>query len=871
MRLNWNDGELSVSLDFSRLNRVVCMVLVMPACCRTYCEGVAWGDERPSQNVQAATDADATAGEEYERRVLPILERYCFACHAGGADEGGLTLDQFPSVEAMVAETTTWWTVLKNVRSDIMPPQGEERPTDAEKRLLFEWIMGRVFATRREQSDPGPLTVRRLNRVEYRNTIQDLMGVEFDTSVEFPPDDSGDGFDNNADALSISPLLAEKYLEAAREIVDRAVPKTSRVMPVQLIIPDDFETDMDSKSKRLLFTRAATATTVFQVAQDANYRVIVPIEVDGSFDFNPARARVRLWLDEQILQDQEYGWQADFVFEVSLERQLDKGPHSLKFQVEPVESKGTEEPGASDDGTFVHLQLPTARIEGPLDPSFWQKPDGYARFFHWDAPPAGAAERLEYAADVLRRFCLRAYRRPADERQLSRLLDVAGFSTGANGTVSDNSSVADTFEQRVGRAMTAVLASPRFLFRVERPSPNSTERYPEIDDFSLASRLSYFLWSTMPDDELLDLAERGSLRSNFDEQVQRMLRDERSERLIENFGGQWLQVRDVESVSIDSLAAQGLREEYERLGDYLESTPSGRREPPDDALPPHKIAYQRYREIREIRDRFDGNLRRDMALETVRLFSYVFRENRSLVELLESNYAFLNQRLAEHYGLPGIQGDEIRKVELPPQSPLGGILTQGTFLVVTSNPTRTSPVKRGLFILDNILGTPVPPAPPMVPELEESAGHSKMANPTLRQLLELHRSEPLCSSCHARFDPLGLAFENFTAIGTWRSDENGQPIQAGGQLISGESFENVTDLKKVLVGPRRSDFYRCLAERMLSYAIGRSLDFGDEVALERIVLALEESQGRAQTLITSVIDSAAFQRMRRAGLEAERP
>ncbi len=260
-----------------------------------------------------------------------------------------------------------------------------------------------------------------------------------------------------------------------------------------------------------------------------------------------------------------------------------------------------------------------------------------------------------------------------------------------------------------------------------------------------------------------------------------------------------------------------------------------------------------------------------MAEETERLCSYVLRDNRSLVELIESDYAFLNRRLANHYGVPGVEGDEIRRVQLPPQSPLGGVLTQGTFLVVTSNPTRTSPVKRGLFILDNILGTPAPPAPPMVPELEESADQSEMKNPTLRQLLEIHRSEALCRSCHARFDPLGLAFENFTAIGTWRDDENGQPIQPGGRLISGESFDDVTELKQILAGPRRSDFYRCLSERMLSYAIGRSLDFGDEVALARITLELEQHQGRAQTMITSVIDSAPFQRMRRPATDIAQP
>ena len=291
------------SLKSSRLVRVSLVVIVVTMCSQSLSVNVSFADKNETHVDNPPANSTSSVGEEYQRVVLPILEQYCFGCHAEGADEGDFSFDEFPSVEAMTTDTQTWWSVLKNVRSDVMPPDGEDQPSDAEKRLLFEWITGHVFSSSREPSDPGPGTLRRLNRLEYRNTIRDLMGVEFDTSVEFPPDDSGDGFDNNADALSISPLLAEKYVEAAREIVDRAVPKTSRVIPIQLIEADAFKTDIDSKSKRLSFDRAATATAKFKVASDANYRVIVPIEIDGSFDFNSARARVQLLLDGQVLHD----------------------------------------------------------------------------------------------------------------------------------------------------------------------------------------------------------------------------------------------------------------------------------------------------------------------------------------------------------------------------------------------------------------------------------------------------------------------------------------------------------------------------------------------------------------------------------------
>ena len=837
-------------------------VFLVAVCCQTLSPSVTLADENQSHDETPVANKTASAEADYRDAVSPILEQYCFGCHGDGAAEGDFSFDEFLSVEAMTTDTKAWWSVLKNVRSDVMPPDGEDQPSQSEKRALFQWINKHVFSLVRGEADPGPGTLRRLNRVEYRNTIRDLMGVDFDTSVEFPPDDSGDGFDNNADALSISPLLAEKYIEAARKIVDLAVPKTTRVIPVQTINSNEFRTDIDPKTKRLSFKEASSTTATFDIARDEEYRIVIPIEISGSFNYSSARARIKVLLNGKVLHDGEYGWKSDFEKELTFERRLSKGKHSLQFTMTPVKTKAGTAKDDDEDGTFVKLEIPTARVEGPQNLAYWNMPDGYDRFFHLDRPPASAAERQQYAVDVLRRFCMRAFRRPVGESYLNRLLSVAGFSASPKAAASSMPSDSFTFEQRFGRAITAVLASPNFLFRIDRPQPDSKEKFPEVDEFSLASRLSYFLWSSMPDDELFRLAERGELRENLIEQVQRMLSDERSERFIENFTGQWLQTRDVESVSIDSLAAQGLRREYERLVDYLESTDSERRPPPDDASEEHHAAFKRYREIRERRDRLDGNVRSDMADETERLFSYVLREDRSLVELIQSDYAFLNERLAKHYGVSGVEGGEIRKVRLPAGSPLGGVLTQGTFLLVTSNPTRTSPVKRGLFILDNILGTPAPPAPPMVPELEESAEESELEQPTVRQLLEIHRSEALCRSCHARFDPLGLAFENFTAIGTWRDAENGQPIQPAGRLISGESFENVTELKRVLAGPRRMDFYRCLAERVLSYAIGRSLDFGDELALDRITDDLIDQDGRAQALMTGVVNSVAFQRMR---------
>jgi hypothetical protein len=415
--------------------------------------------------------------------------------------------------------------------------------------------------------------------------------------------------------------------------------------------------------------------------------------------------------------------------------------------------------------------------------------------------------------------------------------------------------------------MTVALSSPRFLFRIEQTLPRSEgEPYPLIDEYSLASRLSYFLWSTMPDEELFRLAREGKLRDNLPAQVKRMLADSRSKTLVRNFVGQWLQARDVDSISIDPLAARGVREEYDELREMLFRRGFRRgSEERDDDPPEIKAARARYMELRELRDGIDEELKRDMRHETEKLFEHIVRENRSTLELLDADYTFLNERLADHYGIEGVEGDEMRLVMLPADSLRGGVLTQGTFLLVTSNPTRTSPVKRGLFILENLLGTPTPPPPALVPELEESKKAISDHKPSLRELLEVHREQALCSSCHSRFDPLGLALENFNALGEWREEDAGQPINPAGELITGETFASVEELKQVLVTSRRRDFYRCLAEKMLTYALGRGLEYYDEQTLDDLVSGMEKDEGRFLALLLGIVESAPFQRQRPAG------
>jgi hypothetical protein len=413
--------------------------------------------------------------------------------------------------------------------------------------------------------------------------------------------------------------------------------------------------------------------------------------------------------------------------------------------------------------------------------------------------------------------------------------------------------------------MVAVLSSPRFLFRIEQPITDSAgEKFPLVDEYALACRLSYFLWSTMPDEELIGLARRGELRKNLDAQLKRLLADPRSQAMVQNFVGQWLQVRDVEGIAIDSriVLARDSGEEKELQREIEEFRKRLAERQKNPTTRPARI--QRPRLFARPTIELDGTLRNAIRQEVEMYFGHVVHDDRSVLELLDSNYTYLNDALAKYYGIKGVTGKEMRKVDLPTDNPRGGLLTMASMLVVTSNPTRTSPVKRGQFILDNILGMPAPPPPADIPALEESesAFKDKEHEPSFRQVLEVHRSKALCSSCHSRMDPLGLSLENFNALGLWREKERGQAIDASGKLITGESFHDIRDLKRILKDDHKIDFYRCMTEKLLTYALGRGLEYDDVETVDQIVERLDRAEGHFSALLSGVIESAPFQRER---------
>ncbi|RCS49387.1 DUF1592 domain-containing protein [Bremerella cremea] len=627
-------------------------------------------DSSAAEKTQALSFAD----------VKPILENYCYGCHADGAEEGNINFDGLDAAsdQERISDHKTWLSVWRNLRAQTMPPADEDQPSQEEANLVGRWIESQVFKLDPSKPDPGRVTIRRLNRDEYRYTIQDLFGYEYNVDEAFPPDDTGYGFDTIGDVLTISPLMTEKYFDAAQEIV----------------------------------------------------AAVVPV----------------------------------------------------------------------DD----------------------QKSEKYQRIF-FDGPPTNdRAERDEYARKILKRYATKAFRRPVDEATLDRLVDIQRKIDLLEGR---------KFEHGIAQAFAAMLISPQFLFRAEiQPEPNNPGQVVPIDEYALASRLSYFLWCSLPDNELMKLAAEGKLRENLHAQVDRMLADKKSERFIHRFVGQWLQSQDVEGISIDARRAL-------KLSDLGEA--------------------QRV---------FSRTVRRAMREETDMLFEYILKENRSASELLTADYTFLNKPLAKYYGLENIKGLDDRrmtKVDLPEDSVRGGILTQGTVLVVTSNPTRTSPVKRGLFILDNILGTPPPPAPPNVPALE--AVRERGRKLTMREQMELHRSEALCKSCHSRMDPLGLALEKFTYIGQYREDDNGQEIDTKGKLITGEEFTSVRELSKVLATERKVDFYRCLTEKLLTYALGRGLEYYDTPTVDLIVERMLANDGKLRDTIHTIVETAPFQKRRGDG------
>jgi len=595
-----------------------------------------------------AAEADVPPG--YETQVQPLLKAYCTSCHGSDSPEAGLSL-QLPAASLdLTAQHEIWRGVLEKLQTGEMPPADEPQPALEERQTLLAWLVEAVARIDcRRLSQPGQVTMRRLNRSEYNLTIRDLVGVSFRPAEDFPADDVGNGFDNVAEVLSLPTLLMEKYLDSAERIVAAA------------------------------------------------------------------------------LADNE------------LRRQL-LGRDSLREVTDELEIQ-----------------------------------------------------------ELLQRFATRAFRRPVGDDEVTGLV-----------SLYRNERQADVpADEAIALPLVAILTSPHFLFRLESTGDTATE-IRELTDHELATRLSYFLWSSMPDEQLMALAEQQQLAApkTLDGEVERMLASPKSVALLENFVAQWLQLRDLGKIAPDP----------ERFPAFSES------------------------------------LRQAMLTETQLFAQAILREDRSVLEFLDADYSYVNEQLATHYGITGVQGPEFRKVSFTDER-RGGILTQASILTLTSNPTRTSPVKRGKWILENMLGTPPPPPPPGVQELQE--GQTELLG-SLRERMEQHRADPNCAVCHTKMDALGFGFENFDAVGAWREMDGRFPIDPSGSLPGNQQFQGPAQLRRILRDQRRDQFLRCLTEKMLMYALGRELQSFDRCATDEIVDQLAAADFRFSALVKAIVRSEPF-------------
>ena len=744
-------------------------------------------------------DRQAKRDQEFPKQIQPLLARYCYECHSQQEPQAELDLQAVDKPLKVLEDRKRWLEVVAKLSTEEMPPEDHKpQPTAEERKLLVEWLSELVNDIDcRGSPDPGRVTLRRLNRRDYRNTVRDLVGIDYEPSAEFPGDDTGYGFDNIGDVMSLPPILLEKYLAAAEEIATQAIDGSGGKKPLdQRIIGNKLQGAGDPKGllSRTFLTEGEAATKI-AVPTDGEYEIRVMAYGDQGGN-EPVKMALRLNGDtvERFDVGQRESEAREFVAKPSLKM----GTHQLGVAF----LNDFWDPNEADESKRDrNLIVGYVHVRGPLNAEVTGLPESHRRIIF--AHPEGERTRRRATEQVLRKLATRAFRRPATDDEVARLVTLARSVRSEGGT----------YEQGIQLALQAVLCSPHFLFRSEPDLEGQSDKPRDLNDYELATRLSYFLWSSMPDDELFALAESGKLKSAevLEQQVRRMLADPKSEALVENFAGQWLELRSLDQRTPD----------------------------------------------RELFPAFNDEMRFAMRKETELFVGAIIREDRSILELLDADFTFLNEPLAKLYGIGNVQGPEFQRVSLD-AAQRGGLLTQASILTVTSNPNRTSPVKRGKWILENLLGTPPPPPPPDVPVLDEKKDASSAK--TLRARLELHLSNAACASCHERMDPLGFALENYDAIGAWRTSDSGQPIDSKGKLPDGQSISGAQELRRLLVEQRKEQFAQCLTEKLLIYALGRGLNYQDQCAVDRIRAAAAEDGHRFSRLVIEICRSEPFMR-----------
>jgi len=826
----------------------------------------------PVRVVRSKQTGDSQVGI-FEKTIQPFFADNCYSCHSSERQSSGLDLESYSTSASFTKDKATMALILRKLTTGAMPPPQMPRPKQVELQAVTEWIgqqldgsigapIGGTSAGKSTEINPGRVTARRLNRTEYNNTVRDLLGVDIYPADDFPQDDSGYGFDNIGDVLSLSPILMEKYISASEKISRNAVfgPELLKPTLMRLRTPErNFVPQMTPPGEYDLtgLSLSSAIQTSWRVPVNGEY--VIRANLSGDRPAGSEPIQIALWIDGQQVEvkgldpaaiasfaqngEPQELWAmsrefraklsaGDHWLAVSIPHQYEglpptyNGPNPSKRPIPPP-PVFKPPPGASPEeiekfkkvfDTAHARRVPangarigSIEIGGPYAIAKGPSDETLKKIFICGHPNGHHNPGCVRA--IIARLAHRAYRRPVAPQEIDQLTSLSAKAQKESGS----------FEEGLSVGIEAVLLSPHFLFRIERdPSAarinGATSAHP-LTQHELASRLSYFLWSSMPDDALLKAADSGQLSkpSELEAQVRRMLQDPKSNSLAQNFAGQWLEVRKLESVKPD------------------------RKRFPD----------------------FDDYLRRSMGRETELFFQSIIHEDRSILDFIDAKYTFLNERLARFYQIPGVEGPEFRKVQLTADAHRSGILTQASVLTVSSYATRTSPVLRGKWVLGNLLDAAPPPPPPDVPNLDEAKIGSAS---TLREQLEQHRKNATCASCHSRMDPLGFGLENFDAIGAWRTKDGQFPIDSSGTLPDGRTFSGLQGLESILKG-QPDAFSEALTRKLLIYALGRGLEHYDDPSVKKIVKAVAANNYHFSTLILEIVKSAPFQMRKGEGLQ----
>ena len=794
----------------------------LPLCC--LCLTVAFATGAPL----SAAEAPAFDAQNFRHKIQPLLKQHCYDCHGEDEQEGKLRLDTLNPDLVAGPHAETWHDVLQHLNLDKMPPEDVDQPSIADRVLMTEWLSSefkRLDRTRR--STGGHVVLRRLTRYEYNNTMRDLLGMDLDFAKDLPPEPtSHDGFKNNGAVLGISPLQIEYYLKAARSAVGKAIVTSERpeVYTRQATTSDKGGKKAGKASDRLV-TNEEFFVRLDDYPREGRFRIRVHVRAETPEGAGMPRMQVSIGLRSDTISPEET------VAEVDVTASKDKAEaydfvgrieeyplpgHNPKFpglllHVRNVyagqaikKSKPKKNDPQPETPTLPAIIVDSLEFEGPLIDSW--PPESHTRILFEKDP---ADSETQYVRKVLSRFMERAYRRSVDQTDVE--LIVRFFEKVRPSAAS--------FEEAIQETLARVLISPNFLYLIE-PAGERDEPTP-LSDFELATRLSYFLWSTMPDEELFDLARAGTLRNpkELQQQVRRMLADKRSWNFVENYTDQWLGLSGLERIAVNP--------------EYY----------PD----------------------FDNRLKNDMRGETQHFFAEVLYNDLSFMTLIDSNFTMLNRRLAKHYGMPKLQGNDFQRVELNGEYRRGGLLAHGSMLLTNSTGEHSHPIKRGVWIMDRLLDAPPAPPPPDVPGLDKTTGN--LASLSIRKRLEIHRTKPACNRCHAGLDPWGIPLENYDAVGLWRDEVKGPVrkkiktpllVEAESVLPNGHEIKGLDGLKAYLLEKEEGRLARACVKKMMSYSLGRNIDFSDRQAVDALTKKFAEKDYRLSELIVEIVKSESF-------------